>query len=295
MTHYADPKNDLAFKKIFGDPKHKSTLIHFLNAVLGYVGERLIRDVDILSPYQVPQLDVLKNSLLDVKAIDQSGREFIVEMQVERDIHFAKRSQYYTAKSYVSQIKTGEEYAQLKEVVFLGILDFIAFDGSEPITRHISINQHTGTQDLLDFDFNFIELPKFKKPESQLATETDFWIDFFKSAVNREQPPAHLPKNLVEAYDNAAQYKWSRVERDAYDSHAMRVGVLRNVQQQAIEAAVKAAEKAAEARGEAKGKAEGKAEAKAEMIKALYAGGMSAERIAAISGETLAVVSAIIH
>ncbi|RUM55609.1 MAG: transposase, partial [Nautilia sp.] len=31
---FADPKNDLAFKKIFGDEKHKNILISFLNAVL---------------------------------------------------------------------------------------------------------------------------------------------------------------------------------------------------------------------------------------------------------------------
>lgn len=124
MTVYADPKNDLAFKKIFGDPVHTSALIHFLNAVLGYDGSRKILNVEIVSPYQVPQLDEMKFSLLDIKARDMSGREFIVEMQVERDTLFAKCAQYYTAKSYVAQIKSSEQYAELKEVVFLGILDF---------------------------------------------------------------------------------------------------------------------------------------------------------------------------
>ena len=31
---FADPKNDLAFKKIFGNDKHKNILISFLNSIL---------------------------------------------------------------------------------------------------------------------------------------------------------------------------------------------------------------------------------------------------------------------
>ena len=31
---FVDPKNDIAFKKIFGDEKHTEILISFLNALL---------------------------------------------------------------------------------------------------------------------------------------------------------------------------------------------------------------------------------------------------------------------
>ncbi|WP_191283883.1 PD-(D/E)XK nuclease family transposase, partial [Cardinium endosymbiont of Culicoides punctatus] len=33
---FLDPKNDFAFKKIFGTEKHKDILIHFLNDVLEF-------------------------------------------------------------------------------------------------------------------------------------------------------------------------------------------------------------------------------------------------------------------
>ncbi len=32
--HFVDPKNDVAFKKIFGSDYHHETLIEFLNSVL---------------------------------------------------------------------------------------------------------------------------------------------------------------------------------------------------------------------------------------------------------------------
>ena len=37
---FADPKNDLAFKKIFGNENHKNILISFLNAILDFKDEK---------------------------------------------------------------------------------------------------------------------------------------------------------------------------------------------------------------------------------------------------------------
>ncbi len=40
LSRYLDPKNDLAFKKIFGAEKHKRIPIDFLNAVFGLKGTK---------------------------------------------------------------------------------------------------------------------------------------------------------------------------------------------------------------------------------------------------------------
>ena len=34
IVRYLDPKNDIAFKKIFGTEKNKDVLLHFLNDIL---------------------------------------------------------------------------------------------------------------------------------------------------------------------------------------------------------------------------------------------------------------------
>jgi len=170
---FADPKNDLAFKKIFGDENHKNILISFLNSILDFKENNIIVDVTLANPYQVPKIPELKETILDIKATNKNKETFIVEMQ-KKDLHnFAKRSLYYTSKAYVSQLPKGNNYSVLKKVYFIGILNFKIFDSKSFISRHLIINQETNTQDLKDFEFNFIELPKFKKELSELNSILD--------------------------------------------------------------------------------------------------------------------------
>ena len=170
---FADPKNDLAFKKIFGDENHKNILISFLNAVLDFKDEKSIEDISLTNPYQVPKIPELKETILDIKATNREGVSFIIEMQKKDLGDFTKRSLYYTSKAYVAQLPTGRNYSVLKKVYFIGILNFNIFDNEEYISRHLIINQETNTQDLDDFEFTFIELPKFIKNLDELETILD--------------------------------------------------------------------------------------------------------------------------
>ena len=78
---FADPKNDLAFKKIFGNEAHKEILISFLNSLLDFKDEKTIVDVTLLNPYQAPKIEELKETILDIQAINKNRDKFIVEMQ----------------------------------------------------------------------------------------------------------------------------------------------------------------------------------------------------------------------
>jgi hypothetical protein len=58
---FVDPRNDVAFRKIFGDENKKEILISFLNNILEFSGTvKEIMDITIQNPYQVPKLKVLK-------------------------------------------------------------------------------------------------------------------------------------------------------------------------------------------------------------------------------------------
>jgi len=52
---FLDPKNDVAFKKIFGTERNKDILIHFLNDILDFKGKRPIREVTFLKTVQDPE------------------------------------------------------------------------------------------------------------------------------------------------------------------------------------------------------------------------------------------------
>ncbi len=215
---FVNPKNDVAFKKIFGDEQHKAVLIAFLNAVLNLSAEKEIIDVEILNPYQTPHLALLKYTLLDVRATDKRGINFIVEMQNERVPGLRKRFQYYAAKSYSQQIERGEDYPKLNQVVFIGILDFTEFGNQDYASRHILLNVATGLQELRDFEFNFIELPKFKKTENEFSSSLDKWVYFIKYAADLEVIPAHADSApLRAAYAMANKFGWTRKDLEVYD------------------------------------------------------------------------------
>ena len=227
---FADPTNDIAFKKIFGDEKKSEILISFLNAILDFKGNDKIKSISIANPYQVPKIEDLKNTILDIKATDNNNNSFIVEMQVEKDRDFAKRSLYYTSKAYVSQIDKAQNYRLLQKVYFIGILNFSIFQNSDYISRHLILDTKTLKQEVGDFDFTFIELSKFNKDISNINTIADKWIYFIKNASSFELIPDQFQdtKEFLEAFDIAHRYTWTKEEDDLYEYISMNEGIKEN-------------------------------------------------------------------
>ena len=216
---FADPKNDLAFKKIFGNEKKTEILISLINSILGFTGDNRVVSVTIVNPYQVPKIEELKSTILDVKAVNQRGEHFIVEMQKKDLNNFAKRSLYYTSKAYVNQLDSGMKYSNLQKVYFIGILEFEMFQGDNYITRHLILNRETLKQEIADFEFSFIELDKFKKELSECKSVLDKWIYFIKNAESLTMIPKEYEdtKEFLEAFEIAEQTRWNKEEMEIYD------------------------------------------------------------------------------
>ncbi len=221
---FVDPKNDLAFKKIFGNENKKEILISFLNSVLDFKDEKTIVEVTLDNPYQLPDIKELKETILDIKARNKNGDKFIVEMQKKDLSDFDKRSLYYTSKAYVSQIQKGEELKNLKKVYYIAILNFNMFDNKNYISRHLIINQETTTQDLKDFEFTFIELKKFNTKLEDLNSTIDKWIYFINNASKFDLIPKEYEdiKEFQEAFEIANKFSWNQKELDYYDSMDLR-------------------------------------------------------------------------
>jgi predicted transposase/invertase (TIGR01784 family) len=220
---FADVKNDIAFRKIFGNQNKKEILISFLNAILKLEGSKKITWVEILNPYQLPIVLGAKSTILDVRAKDKSGNEYIVEMQVTDKIGFAKRVVYYSAKSYSAQLNAGEEYRKLKPTIFIGILNFTFLEGENYLSRHLILDAETQEHKLKDLDFNFIELPKFNKTEKELQNLVEKWVYFIKNAENLTVIPSDLgDKGLKSAYTEADQHTWKKEDLEAYQYSRMR-------------------------------------------------------------------------
>ena len=275
---FVDAKADIAFKKIFGDEHHKGILIGFLNAVLDLHGDRCIRDVTSKNPWQPPDIPILKETILDIKAVDCRGITFLVEMQVKDHPGFDKRTLYYTAKTYTGQIKRGDDYPKLNQVIFIGILDFDCFEGDNYLTRHLILNRETLRQELADFEFNFIELRKFDKKEEELHTVIEKWVYFIKNVGNLAMVPKSAEEipELREAYAQAAVNAWSENEFEIYEYWQIRDAADRY--------------KLAEERDKAKieglmdGKSEGLLEGKMEVARKLKQKGLPVAEIMELTG-----------
>ncbi|MBF0606526.1 MAG: Rpn family recombination-promoting nuclease/putative transposase [Candidatus Magnetobacterium sp. LHC-1] len=221
---FVDVRSDIAFRKIFGNEASKGILISFLNAVLDLSGDREIGDLSILNPYQTPQITLLKETILDIRAVDKRGVTFIVEIQLQKRRGFEKRVLYYTSKAYVAQLVKGDDYPTLNQVIYIGIVDFDIFEGDSYITKHMILNTRTLKQELTDFEFNFIELPKFKKTEDELESVVDKWIYFIKNAVSLEMIPKCADFDEIQAaYNIATMMLWSKDELEIYDYWQIRL------------------------------------------------------------------------
>jgi predicted transposase/invertase (TIGR01784 family) len=103
---------DFAFRKIFGKPGNEICLISLLNAILDL--PQAIESVEFMNPFSHKDFEDDKLICVDVKATDQSGRVFIVEVQIVVHPSFAKRAVYYACKGYSDQLQVGQGYNTLK-------------------------------------------------------------------------------------------------------------------------------------------------------------------------------------
>ncbi|MFP3031155.1 MAG: Rpn family recombination-promoting nuclease/putative transposase, partial [Wolbachia sp.] len=158
FSKFLDPKNDVSFKRIFGTEKNRDILIHFLNDILGFTGKNEIKDIEFLSTIQDPDIAAKKQSIVDVLCRDSTGAQYICEMQVAKTKGFEKRAQYYAAKAYSRQADKGDQYHNLKEIIFIAIADCVLFPNkSEYKSKHTIRDEDTNEHDLKDFYFIFIE------------------------------------------------------------------------------------------------------------------------------------------
>jgi predicted transposase/invertase (TIGR01784 family) len=222
VLKFLDPKNDVAFKKIFGTEKNKDILIHFLNDMLLFKNQKPIVDITFLKPSQGPEISSQKSSIVDVLCKDESGINYIVEMQVAKEKGFEKKAQYYAAKAYGSQLSIGGKHYALQEIVFLAISNEVIFPEKKGYkSDHVILDRKTYEHDLKNFSFTFLELPKFNKELDELQTMGERWAYFFKHAeeTSEEELEKLSSSDLImkKAYTALNRFSWNEEELRTYE------------------------------------------------------------------------------
>ena len=273
MSKFLNPKNDVAFKRIFGSNRNKDILIHFLNDMLEFRNESPIVNIELLKTTQEQAIAPCRASVLDILCMDEQGKQYIVEMQVADSCDFKKRIQYYASSVYVLQLRKGEKHEELQPVAVIAITNFALFPQKQDFkSDHLMLDRKTLENDLEDLCYVFLELPKFKKKIAELETNIDKWAYFFKHADEAdnqelEQMAGDAPI-IKRAYEEVCRFNWSEEELAAY-------AAMEN-----CEATYESALKKSMEDGEAKGKAK----EKLEIARKMLAKGETVAKICEITG-----------
>jgi len=309
---YLNPKNDVAFKRIFGTEKNKDILINFLNEVLKNQLALPIEDVTFLKPVQDPEIASKKQSIVDVLCRDKHGVQYIIEMQVAKTSGFEERAQFYAAKAYIDQMNAGNKnYQDLKEVIFIAIADYDIFpDKKNYKSEHVILDRVTLANDLKMFSFTFVNLPKFaeyyensKKEVSDLSLE-ERWYYFLKNAEGMSDAEleslAGKDIEIKAAYREVERFNWTepelwtyerelKRERDEYcvelymKQEAERIGMEKGMEKGMQKGMQKGIEKGLK-EGMEKGRKEGIGQERVEMARKMLAKGLSNETISEMTG-----------
>lgn len=254
---FADLKNDFVFRRIFA--KHPDILRSLLNDLLDRRGDRAIEQIEYLPSEQLPVVAGAKLSILDVRCKDLAGTTFVVEMQLLHVAGFVNRVVYNACKAYADQLKAGEPYTKLTDVIAISICDFVLWPDAEQdaaklpripmLSRWNMTERGSGNHGLLQVQYAFLELPKLpeRRPETSGAA---LWAWLFVHAPELTDVPADLPAGPYrEAVELANEASFSQAELDAYRK------VMDEIQQ------AREYGEAQFAKGEAMGLAKGKAAA----------------------------------
>ncbi|WP_264705863.1 Rpn family recombination-promoting nuclease/putative transposase [Wolbachia endosymbiont (group A) of Ancistrocerus nigricornis] len=288
LSKFLDPRNDLCFKKIFGTEKNKNILIHFLNDILGFTEINAIQEVEFLSTIMDPEVASDKQSIVDVLCKDSHGNRYIAEMQLARDKGFEKRAQLYAAKAYSRQLDKSGNYIDLKKVFFIAISNCnLLPEEVDYISTHNIRDIKTNGHYLKDFQFIFIELPKFSKSKAeQLESTIERWCFFFKYA---EETTEEDLKEIAEkapiiklAYDELDKFRWNEKDLVAYEERIMDLRKEEAILEYRLDLATE--------KGKKIGKEEGKIEGKIEVAKAMLANNVDVNTIVKFTGLSISEI-----
>lgn len=256
-------KLDIIFKKIFTE---NEDMLHSFVASMLDIPQESISEIKITNPELPPETLAGKFSRLDL-SLKVDDKLVNVEIQVKNDADYRDRTLFYWAKLYSSELKSGEDYSELKQTITINIINFNMFSGNDYHTEVAAMIK--GTEEVFSdkFSIHFFELKKVgKKPDPSNSRE--LWLQFINADSEEaldmiSQTNVPIMKKAVNViYDMSEDTKIREIARLREKALHDEASALKNAKEE--------------------GKAEGAAKRQAELIANMKAFGMTDEQINAI-------------
>jgi predicted transposase/invertase (TIGR01784 family) len=245
----------------------------------------------------VPELEILRNSIVDVRCTDATGRQFIVEMQMYWTESFRSRVLLNASKAYVRQLDRAEKYELLQPVYALNFVNENFEKAPEmrnEYYHHYKIVNIRDTRKQIDgLEFVFIELKKFAPQNRAEKKLHELWLRFL-TEINEstEKIPAELLENgeTREAVKYLEVGAYTKKQLFTYDKIRDAILTERSVMSDAERAGMKKGIEKGIRKGMEKGQKEGREQGRKEGMEKVAAAclkkGMPLEDITELTGLT---------
>ena len=261
-------KLDVIFKRVFGNQNNKDIIAAFLSALLEIPRES-IEEIYIENVELAPEYLEQKFSRLDLR-LNVDGQMVNVEMQVNYEPDFKERTLFYWSKMFSEELRSGEEYGDLKRTVCINIINFDLFDCAD-YHSHFQVMESSRHEILSDkLSIHFVELKKLDNVRKNQAMED--WLHLIDAETEGELMELQQRTMIPEVKETIVMLRQlsadEQVRRDAYYRE-------------------KRLHDEATAIGNAtrKGRAEGRAEVKNELMEMWRQKGFTEEQIKELLGE----------
>ena len=121
--------------------------------------------------------------MLDVLANNAAGARYDIEMQVRRHADWHERTAYYLARTYVDQLRGGDNYGEIVPTIGIYLIGFDLFADPAQARWCFEIRDRDQPEVRLTrtLQWNMIELPKADQLLAARSTEPfAAWVTFFQ-------------------------------------------------------------------------------------------------------------------
>ena len=182
MKNFLSLKNDYVFKKLFS--QDTEILTDLINCALGFSKKSGIISVKVKNHDILADEIKKKYIILDIRAVDKSGNEYDIEMQVRKYENYPKRTLYYLCRMYGDQLNAGENYSVLCPVIGIHFLDYEQFPKHKDDFHYHFYLKDTRYPELSlteDISLHIFELPGIERNLKNYDRLQE-WLYFFNHA-----------------------------------------------------------------------------------------------------------------
>jgi len=182
MIKYVSPLYDFAFAQIFGNQRNIGNTRAFLKTLLDIPEDdygQLTVENSILRRFFRQE----KMGIVDLRLSTKSGRIIHIELQVDKKAYLKNRILYYAARLIGDQLRWGDNYGKLHQVISIVICNHVLLDEEQDY-----INQYELRNDKNRSFTNLLKVVILELPKLPEAADSSLWpwLRFFKCESKEE-------------------------------------------------------------------------------------------------------------